>query len=312
MPDNVTVRIGTRKSALALWQTHHIAGLLRSAHPDITIEIMPFSTRGDEVLDKALPAIGGKGLFTEALESALRDGTIDYAVHSLKDLPTDDTHGLTVGAITARADVRDALISRHGLTLDELPHGAVIGTSSRRRAAQLLAQRPDLHMLDIRGNVGTRIDKALAPDSPYDAILLACAGLDRLGLSHHITQIFLLDVMLPAPGQGALAVQCRDDAASRALLAPINHAETALCVTAERAFLSALGGGCSLPVAAYGEVHDGVLNLRGRVCGIDGQTVINVDSKAATGVESAFVLGMQLAQAAIQQGADRLIAEIKP
>jgi hydroxymethylbilane synthase len=310
MPDKIT--IGTRKSVLALWQTDHVADLLRAAHPDIEIQIAPFSTRGDEVLDKALPAIDGKGVFTEALEQALRDGAIDYAVHSLKDLPTDDARGLTVGAITKRGHAGDALISKHGLTLDELPHGAVIGTSSRRRAAQLLAKRPDLHMMDIRGNVGTRIDKALAPDSPYDAILLACAGLDRLELCHHITQILPLEHMLPAPGQGALAVQCRDDADSRALLAPINHDDTALCVTAERAFLSALGGGCSLPVAAYGEVHDGVLNLRGRVCGVSGQTVINVDGKAATGIESASVLGMQLAQAATGQGADRLIAEMNP
>lgn len=306
------VRIGTRKSALAMWQTHHIADLLRSAYADIHIDVVPFSTRGDEVLEVALPAIGGKGLFTEALESALHDGAIDYAVHSLKDLPTDDAEGLTVGAITARADVCDALISRHGLTLDELPDGATIGTSSRRRSAQLLTVRPDLQMMDIRGNIGTRIDKALASDSPYDAIILAYAGLERLELTHRITQVLPLDLMLPAPGQGALAVQCRDDAESRGRLQPINHDETALCVTAERAFLAALGGGCSLPVAAYAEVRDGVLQVHGRVCGIDGQTVIDVSRTAPRADADGHTIGDALAQAAIAQGAQQIIAEIDP
>lgn len=307
MPDNVQFKLGTRKSALALWQTHYVADLLRAAHPGIAIEIMPFSTRGDETLDKALPAIGGKGVFTEALEQALRDGVIDFAVHSLKDLPTDDADGLTVGAITRRAHAGDALVSKDGLTLDELPHGAVIGTSSRRRSAQLLAHRPDLRIIDIRGNVGTRIDKALAPDSAYDATLLACAGLDRLNLNQHIAEVLPFEIMLPAPGQGALGVQCRADADSRAMLAPIHHAETAICVKAERAFLAALGGGCSLPVAAYAEIRKGVLNLRGRVCELDGKQMIDVHG---SGTHPRTLAG-ELAQAAVMQGADRLIAEIQ-
>ncbi len=303
------IRIGTRRSALALWQTHHVADLLRAAHVDLEITVVPFTTRGDEVLDKALPAIGGKGVFTDALEAALLEGAIDYAVHSLKDLPTDDTAGLMVGAVPARADVRDTLISRHRLALDALPPGAVIGTSSRRRAAQVRMMRPDVQTMDIRGNVGTRIDKALAPDSPYDAIVLAHAGLLRLGLTHHITQIFAPEQMLPAPGQGALAVQCRAEAASRALLEPIHHAEAALCVTAERAFLAALGGGCSLPVAAYAQVRAGMLHLMGRVCSLDGGRVIDVQGTApASEAAQAAALGAQVAHDASAQGAARLIA----
>lgn len=308
MLDKVT--IGTRKSALAIWQTNHVAALLRSVYPYIRIHVTPFSTRGDELLDRALPAIGGKGVFTEALEAALRDGVIDFAVHSLKDLPTQDAHGLTVGAITARAHPGDALVSKGGLTLDELPHGATVGTSSRRRAAQLLTYRPDLQMMDIRGNVGTRIQKTLAPDGDYDATVLACAGLERLNLGQHIAAVLPFAVMLPAPGQGALGVQCRDDDASRAMLRAINHDETARCVTAERAFLAALGGGCSLPVAAYATVEGDQLHLRGRVCAVDGRTVIDVAGDAATDTRSAFALGTKLAQDAIARGADRLIAEI--
>ncbi|TVR18718.1 MAG: hydroxymethylbilane synthase [Anaerolineaceae bacterium] len=308
MLDKIT--IGTRKSALALWQTHHVADLLRSVYPDMQIHVTPFSTRGDELLDSALPAIGGKGVFTEALEQALRDGVIDFAVHSLKDLPTQDADGLTVGAITARAHPGDALVSKGGLRLDDLPYGAIVGTSSRRRSAQLLAYRPDLRMIDIRGNVGTRIQKALAPDSDYSATVLACAGLQRLEMNQHINAVLPFDIMLPAPGQGALAVQCRDSVVSRQLLAAINDEKTALSVMAERAFLAALGGGCSLPVAAYATTDGDQLHLRGRVCAVDGRMVIDLRGSTTTDADSAFALGGRLAQEAIAQGADRLIAEI--
>lgn len=299
------VIIGSRKSALALWQTEHVAGLLRAAHPALTVEIRTFSTRGDEVLDTALPAIGGKGLFTEALETALREGVIDYAVHSLKDLPTDPAHGLTLAAITARANPRDVLVSSGGLGLDALPHGAMIGTSSHRRAAQLRAYRPDLRTLDIRGNVGTRIEKALAPNSPYDAIVLAHAGLARLDALHYVSQVLPLTLMLPAAGQAALAVQSRDELHSIARVHALHHPETAHAVAAERAFLAALGGGCSVPVAAYAEVIDGLLHLRGRVVALDGSPVIDVNGTAT--LQESDTLGAALAQEALSRGAKLLI-----
>ncbi len=299
--------IGTRQSALALWQTHHIEALLKASYPSIAIDIKPFSTRGDEILDKALPEIGGKGVFTEALEMALRDGQIDYAVHSLKDVPTGDSSGLMLGAITQRATPQDVLISKGGRSLDQLPSGATIGTSSRRRSAQLLAYRPDLNMLDIRGNVGTRIEKALSATSPYDAIILAQAGIDRLGLSHYIAQVLPIDLMLPAPGQGALAVQCR---VGDTLLTPIADEQTTICVTAERAFLSALGGGCSLPVGAYGQIDDNMLHLRGRVCALGEHPhhMIDVVGKIVATRTNAHALALELAQTAIAQGAKNILA----
>lgn len=301
------VRIGTRKSALALWQTEHVAGLLKAIYPDITLEITPFSTRGDEILDQSLPKIGGKGVFTEALEHALRDGQIDYAVHSLKDLPVADSVGLTIGAITQRGQVGDILISKGGLTLDQLPHGAVIGTSSRRRSAQLLAYRPDVVCMDIRGNVNTRIEKALAENSPYHAIVLAEAGVDRLGLSHHIAQKLPLKLMLPAPAQGALAVQCRADEANLAHIRPIADAQTTLCVSVERAFLAKLGGGCALPVAAYAYIEEDTVHVRGRICAVDGSQLIDVAGYAPANLTDGIQLATELANRAIMQGAKSLL-----
>jgi len=300
--------IGTRKSALALWQTEHVVGLLKAIYPHTTIEITPFSTRGDEILDQSLPAIGGKGVFTEALEHALRAGQIDYAVHSLKDLPVANSAGLTIGAITTRANVSDVLISKNGFTLDQLPHGAVIGTSSRRRWAQLLAYRPDVVCMDIRGNVNTRIEKALAPDSPYHATILAHAGVDRLGLSHHIAQILPLELMLPAPGQGALAVQCRMDETDLARIMPIADAQTTLCTTLERAFLAQLGGGCALPVAAYAHIREETVHLRGRICAVDGSRVIDVDGHA--NLTDGIPLATELANRALMQGAKSLLVNL--
>lgn len=307
MPDaqTPTIRIGTRGSALARWQTDHVASLLGSQYPDATTHIEVISTRGDEVLDQALPLIGGKGLFTEALEAALREGRIDCAVHSLKDLPTDDAPGLRVGAIPARADVRDVLVGREGRTLADLPHGATIGTSSRRRAAQLLAQRPDLVMTDIRGNVQTRINKVHDPSSPYDATLLAKAGVDRLGLSQHVSEVFALEVMLPAPGQGALGIQTRADTTSADLFAPLNDDGARLAAETERVFLHALGGGCSVPVGAFAQVQAGRIHLHGRVISLDGQTLIDV--RDAAPVADAHALAEDLAQRAIAQGADAIL-----
>jgi hydroxymethylbilane synthase len=306
------IRIGTRGSALALWQTEYVAGLLRAAWPELRVETQIFTTRGDQVLDVPLPSVGGKGLFTAELEAALRAGTIDLAVHSLKDLPTDDPDGLTVGANPPRENPADVLIARGGHTLMTLPEGAKIGTSSLRRAAQLRHVRPDLEMRDIRGNVDTRVRKALDADGPYDAIVLAAAGLTRLGKGEGITEVLPLEHVLPAPGQGALGIQCRADADSRSLLAPLNDAPTALAVAAERGFLAGLGGGCSVPVSALATIDAGRLMLRGRVSALDGRTQIDVSGvyDAAT-PEAARAAGVSLARDAHAHGADAILEAIR-
>lgn len=307
-----SIIMGTRGSDLARWQTEYVLQLLTDAMPEIRAEIKILTTKGDTILDTPLPLVGGKGLFTAELESALHDGRIDFAVHSLKDLPTESPCGLTIGAILKRAGSADVLISRAGYTLDTLPNGAAIGTSSRRRTAQLLYHRPDLHVLDIRGNVDTRIRKALKADGPYDAILLARAGLERLGLLHVISQTLTFDQMLPAPGQGALAVQCRDEKESINLLMVIHHLETALAVTAERAFLAGLGGGCSVPIGAYAQFDGSQLFLRGRVSAVDGSTQIDVNiTKTINPVaEEARQIGIELAQQALAQGAAALLEAV--
>jgi hydroxymethylbilane synthase len=308
MPE--TIKIGTRGSELALWQTQHVADLLRAAYPDTTIEIVTFTTKGDKIIDKPLPEIGGKGLFTEELEHALLAGNIDCAVHSLKDLPTDNPPGLTIGAVPARGAVEDVLVSKHNLTLDTLPHGAKIGTSSLRRTAQLRHFRNDLEMIDIRGNVPTRIAKALAADGDYDAIVLAQAGVERLGLMEKVTQIIALDMMLPAPGQGAIAVQCRNDDLR---FDRLNHRETRLSVTAERAFLNKLEGGCSAPVAAHAYMRDDVLMFAGRVIAIDGSRIIEstVKNVVKNGFSQAVQIGQYAANETLYQGADKILAEVK-
>lgn len=301
MPSTIT--IGTRGSRLALWQTEHIASLLAAAWPGLKCLTLHFTTKGDRTIDRPLPEIGGKGLFTAELEAALLDGSIDIAVHSLKDLPVEDSPGLTLGAIVGRADVRDALVTRNGRDLATLTEGAEVGTSSLRRRAQLLAVRPDLDIRSIRGNVDTRIKKVL--NFEYDATVLAVAGLSRLGLESHVAEILPLAVMLPAPGQGALAVQCRaDDDRTRQLLAALDNTSVRACVTAERAFLSALGGGCATPVAAYAQPgSDHALHLDGLVAATDGRRVIRL---AAQGDEP-HVLGRELAARAIEQGAREIL-----
>lgn len=302
-----TVCIGTRGSLLARWQTDHVRDLLREAWPALDIDIQVMSTQGDQVLDTPLPMLGGKGAFTAELEAALHQRHIDFAVHSLKDLPTENPPGLTVGATPIRANAHDALISRGGHMLDTLPHGAVIGTSSPRRAAQLLHYRADFVMHDIRGNVDTRLRKALDPNGDYDAILLACAGLERLGKGDVITQVIPFDVMLPAPGQAAMAVQCRDEAEAFDLLQPLNHDATHIAVTAERAFLAGLGGGCALPIAALATVQNGQLHLHGRVSATDGTRQIDVEAAGAATMTAARQLGRELAAQALDRGARPLL-----
>ncbi len=300
-----TIRIGTRGSALALWQTHHVAHLLRAAHPGLVIEEILVTTRGDRVLDTPLPLLGGKGAFTAELEQALHDGKIDCAVHSLKDLPTEDVPNLVIAAIPTRADPRDSLVCRTGRTLDELPPDARIGTSSPRRAA-LLRARGYLNIHDIRGNVDTRLRKAAAPDGGYDAIILASAGLDRLGLASHITQRLPAEVFIPAPGQGALAVQCHAASPARQLLAALDDADTRAAVTAERAFLSAVGGGCAVPLGAYAHhISDGMLQLHAVLCSPDGRRQWRGTQTAP--VAQAHTLGTTLAAVALNEGAPDLL-----
>ncbi|HET9589142.1 MAG TPA: hydroxymethylbilane synthase [Anaerolineales bacterium] len=294
----------TRPSALARWQTQWVMTALKNIHRGLACEEKVITTQGDKILDKPLPEIGGKGLFTQELEAELLSGSVHCAVHSLKDLPVENPAGLTIGAIPARAEVRDALISARGSTLSTLPIGASVGTSSLRRAAQILSLRPDLRTESLRGNVDTRLRKAM--DGQYDAIILAGAGLTRLGLDQHITEWLPLDVMLPAPGQGALAVQCRaGDQISLDLLAALEDDSTRSAVTAERAFLSGLGGGCSVPVAAYATA-DQTIHLTGLVASPDGRLTIRVSGEG----NDPLSLGAELARQAIARGADEIVRPV--
>ena len=301
-PTTRTIKLGSRPSKLARWQTEHVLTLLKSAWPDLSFQLAILVTTGDKIIDRPLPEIGGKGVFTEELENALLSGEIDLAVHSLKDLPVENAAGLGIGAVSQRACAQDVLISAKGETLSELPAGARLGTSSLRREAQVKAARPDLNILPLRGNIDTRLRKVL--EGEYDAIILAAAGMERLDLAKHITEYLSLDIMLPAPGQGALAIQCRsDDAGMLQLLKPIHDPATCRAVTAERAFLAALGGGCSAPVAAYAHPDGEQLEITGMVGSVSGQQVIRV---SAVG-EDPNALGKLLAQKALDQGAAELL-----
>lgn len=295
----------TRPSALARWQTRWVINALQALHPGLLCEERIITTQGDKILDRPLPEIGGKGLFTQELENELLTGAVHCAVHSLKDLPVENPAGLVIGCIPQRAEVRDALISAAGFNLASLPDGARVGTSSLRRAAQLRAARPQLVTDSLRGNVDTRLRKAIK--GQYDAIILAGAGLTRLGLEDHVTEWLSLDQMLPAPGQGALAVQCRaGDAETLSLLAGLEHTPTRLAVTAERQFLLGLGGGCAVPVAAYATVGSELepfISLHGLVISPDGKRVVRV---YASGAEAGQV-GRELARKAIRMGAGEIL-----
>ena len=284
------LRIATRKSPLALWQTEHVARRLRQAHPGLAVELVPLSTRGDEVLDRSLAAIGGKGLFLKELELAMQRGEADCAVHSLKDVPMELEPGFALPAILVRDDPADAFVSNAFDGLDALPGGARVGTASLRRQAQLRARRPDLQLLDLRGNVNTRLARLDAGD--YDAIVLACAGLLRLGLDARIRARLAPPDWLPAPAQGAIAVECReDDPAVARLFAPLDDAHTRRCVGAERAMNRALHGSCHVPVAAFARDTGAGLQLLGLVGSAgDGRTVrvdVAGDEPEALGREAA-------------------------
>ncbi len=305
------VRIGARRSKLSLWQADHIADLLAALRPGLQIEIRRYSTRGDAHPEAPLPAIGGKGLFTQALEEALRRGEIDCAVHSLKDLPVDLAADMALAAVPERGDHRDALVSCSGATLVELPPAARIGTGSLRRRAQLLALRPDLEILPIRGNVPTRLAKLRQPSQKLDAIVLAAAGLQRLDLAEHISQTFAPAQMLSAAGQGALAVQCLNQSHPLDFFAPLADPAAMLATAAERAFLGALESGCSLPVAAYAHITGAVLRLGGRVLSEDGAQSIDVSGAVpAADMNAALELGKGLAEQALEQGADHILRAI--
>lgn len=294
----------TRASALARQQTRWVMKALQKAHPGLDCQVSILTTRGDKIIDKPLPEIGGKGLFTHELEEALLAGEAQCAVHSLKDLPVVEPGELTVGCIPLRADARDTLISQNGHDLESLPSGSVVGTSSLRRAAQLAYLRPDLSIAALRGNVDTRLRKVM--DGEYDAIILAGAGLSRLGLESHITQWLPLEAMLPAPGQGALAVQCRaDDQDTLSLLAALEDSPTRAAVTAERQYLQGLGGGCAIPVGAFGEFRNDSKDIRltGLVASKDGRDIIRVSDAGTDPIE----LGRRLAQYAFSQGAGEIL-----
>ena len=302
------IRFGTRGSALALSQTAITSELLQRHDPGLRLETTIVRTQGDREWEKPLPEIGGKGVFTAELEAGLRDGGFDVAVHSLKDLPVAASPGLMIGAYLPRADPRDALISRSRQSLATLPEGAAVGTSSLRRRAQLLAVRPDFEIVSLRGNVDTRIGKGLDADGPYDAVILAMAGLRRVKLEHHVTQILDYEVMLPAPGQGVIAVQCRAaDTDLLGRLRRLNDADTRASAFAERAFLEALGAGCQTPVAALAVIKGDDLGLCGLVAGSDGRPVIRLQ-ECGRRSEPARI-GQALAQKALAAGAGELLGD---
>jgi hydroxymethylbilane synthase len=301
-----TITVGSRGSDLALWQTRWVIARLQQARPDVEFRIQRITTRGDVVRDRALSQVGGKGLFVKEIEAALLAGEIDLAVHSLKDMPTELPEDLAIGAVTAREDPRDVLVSRLGLKLAELPPGARVGTGSLRRAAQLRASRPDLQIVDLRGNVDTRLRKAATEE--YDAVVLAAAGLIRLGYSDRITEYLSPGVMLPAGGQGALCVEVRaGDEATRTLVSMVHDPLTDAAVTAERAFLARIGGGCQVPIAAYGIVNDDELWLRGLVASIDGSRLLRNDLCGSWTEPAA--LAQALAEEMLAQGADEIWRE---
>ena len=302
-----TLKIATRQSPLALWQANYVKDRLQQLYPDLTIELVPMVTKGDVSLDSPLAKIGGKGLFVKELENALLTKEADIAVHSMKDVPMQFPEGLGLAVICQREDPRDAFVSHSYRTFAELPQGAVVGTSSLRRQCQLKALRPDLDIRSLRGNVGTRLSKL--DNGDYDAIILASAGLIRLGLADRIASFIDVEQSLPAAGQGAVGIECRtDDMQVQALLAPLADAETTYCVRAERAMNNHLQGGCQVPIGGYAVLQQGQLYLRALVGDIDGSRIIRAEGKSP--VENAEALGVQIAEQLLAQGADKILQAI--
>lgn len=301
------IRIATRKSPLALWQAEHVSSRLQALHPGLAVELVAMTTQGDRVLDSPLAKIGGKGLFVKELEQGMLKGDADIAVHSMKDVPAELPDGLVIRTILEREDPRDAFVSNRYADIAALPQGARVGTSSLRRQCQLRALRPDLEILDLRGNVGTRLGKLDAGD--YDAIVLACAGLRRLGMQERITLALADELMLPAIAQGVIGIECRSgDTRVHDLIDALNHTATATRTRAERAMNARLAGGCQAPVAGYSEILDGNMELRGLVGRPDGSDIIR---GAITGPpEEAEALGRELAEDLLARGADIILQEL--
>lgn len=301
------VRIATRKSALALWQAEFVKARLQHFHPGLAVELVPMSTQGDRILDTPLAKIGGKGLFVKELETAMLEGRADIAVHSMKDVPVEFPAGLMLSTICEREDPRDAFVSNRFATLAELPVGAIVGTSSLRRQCQLKALRPDLQIRDLRGNVNTRLAKLDAGE--FDAIILAAAGLIRLGFVARIRALLPVEQSLPANGQGAVGIECRsDDLALQALLAPLEHAPTRQAVLAERAMNRALQGGCQVPIGAFALIEGDQLWLRGLVGQLDGSQILQAEVRGLAAEGEA--LGTALAQQLLALGAGDILQAV--
>jgi hydroxymethylbilane synthase len=303
-----TLRIATRRSRLALWQAEHVAARLKAAHPDLEVELVPMVTEGDRILDRSLAEVGGKGLFIKELEVAMFEGRADLAVHSMKDVPAELPEGMALAIVLERADPHDAFVSNRYACIADLPQGARVGTSSLRRQSQLRYARPDLQILQLRGNVETRLRKL--DEGAYDAIILAAAGLTRLGLEARIASRVPTEASLPAVGQGIIGIECRsDDAATLARLAALEHRESRLCLDAERAFAARLQGSCTSPVAGFAELADGQLRLRGRVGAPDGSRMYSDEVAGPAG--DAASLGRRLAERLLAAGAGALLDELR-
>ena len=301
------IRIATRKSALALWQAEYVKARLEQAHPALVVTLVPMVSRGDKLLDSPLSKIGGKGLFVKELETALLENEADIAVHSMKDVPMDFPEGLGLFCICEREDPRDAFVSNTFASLDDLPQGSVVGTSSLRRQAQLLTRRPDLEIRFLRGNVNTRLAKLDAGE--YDAIILAAAGLIRLGFEHRITSPISIEHSLPAGGQGAVGIECRSsDPEIHALLAPLHHADTAVRVTAERSLNKHLNGGCQVPIACYAVLEGEQVWLRGLVGDPGGGLLLSAEARGPQ--SAATELGVQVAEDLLAQGAGAILQAV--
>lgn len=300
--------IASRESALAMWQARHIQAKLQTLYPSTQIEILGMTTTGDQILDSPLARIGGKGLFVKELEQALADGSADLAVHSMKDVPMNMPEGFMLAATGEREDPRDAFVSNDFKALEDLPEGSVVGTSSLRRQSQLMARFPHLKIESLRGNLQTRLRKL--DEGQYAAIILAAAGLIRLGLESRIANLIEPDKSIPAVGQGALGIEIytgRDDLL--AMLAPLNHPETEACVLAERATSRALAGSCTVPLGAYATISDDLLNITGFVASVDGKQIVRAQAQGSP--QQAEIIGQQLAAALVAKGADKILAALE-
>ena len=301
------IRIATRKSPLALWQAEFVKAELEKFNPGLTVELVPMSTKGDKILDTPLAKVGGKGLFVKELEVAMLEGRADIAVHSMKDVPMEFPSGLGLAVVCEREDPHDALVSNRYSSIDQLPDGAIVGTSSLRRQCQLKAHRPDLVIRDLRGNLGTRLSKL--DEGQYDAIILAAAGLIRLEMPERIKQRIATDFILPAGGQGAVGIECRsDDQQTLQLIAPLNHAETATRVTAERAVNHRLQGGCQVPIGAFATVDGDQINIQALVGSLDGEQIIQ--RQIIGPKKDAAELGKFVAEQLLDAGAAQILAQI--